>query len=415
MNKLRETAAVRLLAAIAVVLLAACNGAPGHAGHAGADAHDETRRGPHGGWWFEDGDFAAELKIVEAGIPPEFRLYAYANGNPVPVDGITARVQTTRLGGDREEFTFVGEQDYLRGIGRVGEPHSFDIRLEVTSGGRSYDWQLANYEGRTVIPRRIADEAGLETEIAGPQTIVETLELTGTVQTNPGRVSQVRARFPGVVTRVVRDIGDTVRRGDALAYLETNQSLSSVALTAPIAGMLVDRNVQAGQVTGDAPLFVIADLSEVWVQLDVFGHGLAAIEAGQAVSVSSLDGASYTGTVDWVAPVVAHGSQSARARVALQNPDGALRPGQFVRALVTTARTPVPLAVRRSALQTFREWNVVYACVGDTYEVRMLDLGRKDDRYVEVIGGLTPGEAYVTANSYLVKADVEKSGASHDH
>ena len=117
----------------------------------------------------------------------------------------------------------------------------------------------------------------------------------------------------------------------------------------------------------------------------------------------------------WVSPLVAHGSQSVRARVPLENPHGELRAGQFVRARVTVSATNVPLAVRRSALQTFRDFDVVYAKVEDTYEVRMLELGQHDDNYIEVLGGLSPGEIYVTGNSYLVKADIEKSGASHDH
>jgi cobalt-zinc-cadmium efflux system membrane fusion protein len=162
-------------------------------------------------------------------------------------------------------------------------------------------------------------------------------------------------------------------------------------------------------------LFVIADLSEVWVQLDVFGRHLGAIKTGQQVSISSLDGSYVNGAIDWVSPLVAHGSQSVRARIPLENPDGALRAGQFVRARVTVGETDVPLAVRRSALQTFRDFDVVYAKVGETYEVRMLHLGLKDETHIEVLAGLTPGESYVTDNSYLVKADIEKSGASHDH
>ena len=66
-------------------------------------------------------------------------------------------------------------------------------------------------------------------------------------------------------------------------------------------------------------------------------------------------------------------------------------------------------------MQSFRDFTVVYAKVDDTYEVRMLDLGRRDGEFVEVLGGLEPGTDYVIENSYLVKADVEKSGASHDH
>jgi cobalt-zinc-cadmium efflux system membrane fusion protein len=75
----------------------------------------------------------------------------------------------------------------------------------------------------------------------------------------------------------------------------------------------------------------------------------------------------------------------------------------------------VGLAVPLSALQRFRDFEVVFAQVGETYEVRMLSLGRRDSRSVEVLGGLAPGTVIVTDNSYLIKADIEKSGASHDH
>jgi membrane fusion protein, heavy metal efflux system len=71
----------------------------------------------------------------------------------------------------------------------------------------------------------------------------------------------------------------------------------------------------------------------------------------------------------------------------------------------------VPLA----ALQTFRDWDVVAVNDGELYQLQPVELGRRDGANVEVLSGLAPGARVVTANSYLVKADVEKSGASHDH
>ena len=90
-------------------------------------------------------------------------------------------------------------------------------------------------------------------------------------------------------------------------------------------------------------------------------------------------------------------------------------PGTYVTATIKVDEFEVPLAVRRDGLQSFRDFTVVYAQFDDQYEVRMLDLGRQDEQYAEVLGGLQPGTRYVTANSYVLKADVEKSGASHDH
>jgi cobalt-zinc-cadmium efflux system membrane fusion protein len=71
--------------------------------------------------------------------------------------------------------------------------------------------------------------------------------------------------------------------------------------------------------------------------------------------------------------------------------------------------------VRTKALQRFRDFTVVYARVGDTYEVRMLELGRRTPEWAEVLGGLSPGEIYVADNAFLIRADIEKSGAAHDH
>jgi cobalt-zinc-cadmium efflux system membrane fusion protein len=99
----------------------------------------------------------------------------------------------------------------------------------------------------------------------------------------------------------------------------------------------------------------------------------------------------------------------------IPNNEGRFRSGQFVRGHVTIAEHPVALAVHVSAIQRFRDFQVVFARYGDSYEVRMLELGRRDQDWVEVLAGLKPGTEYVSENSFLIKADIEKSGASHDH
>ena len=112
----------------------------------------------------------------------------------------------------------------------------------------------------------------------------------------------------------------------------------------------------------------------------------------------------------WLLP-----SQTIVARATLDNRDGQWRPGTAIEAEVTVSTREVPLAVRADALQRFRDFTVVFAQIGDTFEVRMLELGEADGEHVEVLGGLKPGTRYVTDQSFLIKADIEKSGASHDH
>jgi len=90
-------------------------------------------------------------------------------------------------------------------------------------------------------------------------------------------------------------------------------------------------------------------------------------------------------------------------------------PGMTVEGTVVVGSEEVPLAVRTIALQRFRDFTVVYGRFGDTYEVRMLELGRQTPEWTEILGGLEPGTTYVTENAFLIRADVEKSGAVHDH
>lgn len=386
-----------------------------HAAHDEAGHDDDLPRGSHGGRLLESDDLALELVMFESGAPPEFHVYAYVAGEPVSPQEVTLRIELERLDGEIDVYSFTPFEDFLRGSGVVAEPHSFDVRVSAAYAGKDYQWVYENHEGRTQIPATVARAAGVTTEIAGPIEIDEVLELTGRVQTDPDRLSRVRARFPGVIRSLSQGLGDVVEEGAVLATIQSNESLQNYTVKAPIGGLIVARDAQLGEATGEAPLFIVADLSEVWVELDIFGRDLGRVKTGQRVVVETLDDYAAEGRVDWVSPLASHMSQSVRARVRMPNPDGRLRPGQFVRGHVTVAQHDVPLAVRRSAIQRFRDFQVVFARVKDTYEVRMLELGRGNEEWVEVLQGLKPGTEYVTGNSYLIKADIEKTGASHDH
>jgi membrane fusion protein, heavy metal efflux system len=375
----------------------------------------EEARGPHGGRLLEDGAFTLELAIFESGVPPELHAWATESGRPVAPGEVDLTVELTRLGGVRDQVRFVPVADYLRGSPSVVEPHSFDVHVAARHSGRSHEWSYESYEGRTTIAAEIASAAGIATRVAGPGTIADTLMVYGTVATDLTRVREVQARFPGAIRSVARKVGDTVRVGDALATIESNESLQTYTVTAPIAGTITARHAEPGEQTGTEPLFVVVDLSTVWAELNVFSRDRSRLRPGTPARIIADDGAEVEGTIDYLAPVSDRSSQSVTARVLVDNAQGRWTPGQFVEARVTVSETPVALAVPLSALQRFREFDVVFARVGDVYEVRMLTLGRRDGANVEVLDGLAAGTEYVTENSYLVKADIEKSGASHDH
>lgn len=269
---------------------------------------------------------------------------------------------------------------------------------------------------RTQIAAATASAMGVKLAVAGPATLLQTLTLSGTVQADPTRISRVRARYPGVVREIAVQPFSTVSRGAVLAQVQSNESLLNYPLTAPIAGTIVEQQAQVGEATGDAALFTIVDITRVWVELDVFQRELALIDEGQRVELIDLDGSVVAnGHIARIAPLVVHGSQSVRARVVIDNTSGNLRPGQFVSGRVTITTSKVPLAVEIDALQRFRDADVVFVVSGDAYEALTVKKGRADSQYVEVLAGLEAGMQYVTANSYLIRADLEKSGAGHDH
>jgi cobalt-zinc-cadmium efflux system membrane fusion protein len=372
-------------------------------------------RGPHNGRLLEDGDFALEITIFETGLPPELRIFPYFMGRPVSPSDVELIVELGRTGNVTDGFSFFEQSDFLRGDGVVTEPHSFDVRVFATYQGNQYEWHYESFEGRTIIPAELALEAGVGTDIAGPAIIDETLKLSGSVEVDPNRVSHVRPRFPGIIKSINVDLGDVVEAGDTLLIVESSESLQDYPVLAPISGIIMKRNAQAGEVTADTPLFTIFDLSHVWIELDVFAKDIGKIKEGQIVLIKTLDGYTSSGVIDWFSPMSSLASQSVHARVPLDNSDNRLRPGQYIRAEVRIAEHQVPLAVKRSGVQKFRDFDVVYAKFGETYEVRMLDFGITNDEWMEVTGGLSPGTEYVSENSYLIKADIEKSGATHDH
>ncbi len=386
-----------------------------HASHNDTHADEEYTKGPQGGRLLQEEGFALEITLFEKGVPPEFHLYSYYENELVNPAEVSASIKLRRLDGQVDEFSFTPQSNFLRGDGIVTEPHSFDVSVHARYQDKDYKWEYPNYEGRVQIEPAIADESGIRVETAQAATIKKVINFTGQVQIDPDRISEVRARFPGVVKKNYKELGDTVKRGDVLARIQSNESLQNYEVIAPINGVIVQRDIQNGETTSQAPLFVITDLTKLWAELDIFSKDIRHVRTGQQASLSTLDGAHYEGNIAWLSPMLSHASQSIQARVIIDNAAGEFRPGQYIRGAVTIADIPVELAVRKSAIQSFRDFQVVFARINDTYEVRMLELGQADSQWVEVRAGLKPGTEYVVDNSFLIKADIEKSGASHDH
>jgi membrane fusion protein, heavy metal efflux system len=193
--------------------------------------------------------------------------------------------------------------------------------------------------------------------------------------------------------------------------------LTLFEIRSPIDGVVTDKRISVGEaLKEDSNVFTVSDLATVWVESPVAAKDLGAITAGQKATVrANAFAATADGRIAYVSALVGEETRSATARIVLPNPKGIWRPGLPVSIEVVADEAEVPVAVAAEALQTVRDWRVVFGRYGEHLEARPLELGRSDGRLVEVLGGLQAGERYAAKNSFLIKAELGKAGASHDH
>ncbi len=258
--------------------------------------------------------------------------------------------------------------------------------------------------------------AGIELATAAPQLLRDTLQLNGIVQPNQEALIQVTPRFPGIVKDVRKRIGDRVEKGEVLAIVESNQSLTAYELKAALSGTVIDRQTTLGEyVSEQKPAFVIADLSSVWVDFSVYRRDINRVRLGDAVAIDAGDGGpAIEAKISYLSPVGSRDTQSALARAVVANADRRLRPGLFVTGRLTLSAKQAAVAVKSSALQTMENRNVVFVREGNRFEVRNVELGERDLQFVEIASGLKSGEVYAAGNSFIVKAEMGKGGADND-
>jgi len=404
-----------LLASVVGLSTPGCNRQGGEEAH--HHDHIQEEHGPHGGMLLKEGDIELELGIHEAGGPPRFRAYLSDNGKPVSPDAVSLRVTLRRLGGLENEITFVPKGDLLLSVQEISEPHSFDVTVEATYKNKEARWMYPSYEGRTTLSPEVARESGIETEAAKAQVIQQTIRMRGKITPSEHRIAHVIPRFAGIVKEGRKHIGDPVAKGEVLAVIESNQSLQPFEVRSQIAGSVINGHLIVGEfVPENQWVYIVADLSEVWADFFIPLEERSSVKVGQEVLVKGASGEeTFKGTVDYVAPYADEKAQAQLVRVVLPNENKLLVPGMFVTGDLVVGQREVPVSIRPSGLQTLGRWNVVFAKYGENYEARPLELGISNGEWTEVTSGLTAGTEYVTKNSFTIKADILKHGATHDH
>lgn len=201
------------------------------------------------------------------------------------------------------------------------------------------------------------------------------------------------------------------QRVSALGGDGAGGELGVLAVKSPIAGKVVESKLSRGQsVEASAVLFKVADLSRVWILLDVFERDLSRVRPGDAVEISPQTNAAIalTGKVAHVGDVINLETRSGDVRVVVDNPESSLRPGQSVIARIHTqqGKTSVVVLPRDAVTTVDGKHTVFVARDATSVEPRTVVVGAQDGVKVEVTSGLTPGERVCVKGVFALKSEI---------
>lgn len=390
----------------------------GHDEHGHEEAaHAEGATGPHGGRLLEGDHLQAEVTIFEEGVPPQMRVWLYDDGKPLPATDARVTITLQRLGRAPETIAFSPRGDFLVGDRVVEEPHSFVVEIDAVAGSRKLHASYETFEARVVIAPEVAAAGGVTSMVAGPRELERSLHLTGRIGIPSDRLADLHPRFAGLVREAVGGIGDKVERGAVLATLESNATLARYTVASPLSGVILDRRVVVGATVAESDvLYTVADLSRVWADFDVYGSDTSVVHVGEDLVVrDDAHAVEAAAKVSYVSPLRDVHTQTTLARAVLDNADGRWSPGAFVSATIALEEKPAAVAVPPSALQTWRGNEAVFILADGIWEARPVLVGRRGDEWIELLSGVDAGTTVATGNTFLLRAEIEKAGASHDH
>ncbi|MAK61613.1 MAG: hypothetical protein CMK09_11585 [Ponticaulis sp.] len=196
-------------------------------------------------------------------------------------------------------------------------------------------------------------------------------------------------------------------------------SLTRYELAAPISGTIIERHAVLGEVLEEGaqpPAFVVADTDSVWVDAAIYGADLGRLRSGAPVSIDPGDGGQpIESTIDFVSPQIGERTRTGRARIVIDNPGDRLRPGMFVTVFAAASDAQSTVRVPVTALQTVDGETVVFVRSADGFEVRQVRLGRRSDRYAEILSGVGLGEMIATTQTFSLKAELQKGEFDDGH
>jgi len=263
------------------------------------------------------------------------------------------------------------------------------------------------------------EEFVIKVSTAKSGDIYEYIKLTGEIIIIPDRLAHITPRFPGIVKKIHKRIGDKVYKGEVLAVIESNESLTTYKVKSFIKGKVIDMHISMGEVISSDNSdhgFVVADLTKVWANFNVYQNDLNSIKIGQKVIITGPGSEKITGNISYISPIVDKKTRTSTARVALPNRNGNWRPGIFITGNVVTKTTNVPIIIPKSAILTFEGQKTIFIKTEAGFQPQKVSTGISNEKYYKVTNGLEKGQTYVSKGGFIIKAELMKEsfgGCNH--
>ncbi len=303
---------------------------------------------------------------------------------------------------------------------KVVDSHEHGGHEEEAGGHEGHGDEGGGHEGhgkRVEFDAEAIRNSGIVLDTVRAGIIRKALPLNGLVQANQDKVARMMPRFAGVVKEVRHHLGNKVSKGQVLAVIESNESLAPYNVISQMSGTVIQKNVNPGEVVAEEDLlYTVADLSTVWIDLNVHRQDFNRLKVGQEVLVKmDKESPAVKSRISYLSPIGAENTQTMLARIVVPNPTGLWRPGLYVDGQVTLETEEVPMAISENAIQTLDGKEVVFVQEENAFEARAVEVGVRDGEWAEVLSGVGPGDVYCSGNSFIIKAEIGKGEAKHEH
>jgi cobalt-zinc-cadmium efflux system membrane fusion protein len=213
------------------------------------------------------------------------------------------------------------------------------------------------------------------------------------------------------------NLKNALQKTQALSGSSSLSGGNRYEVRAPFDGTVIEKHVVLGEVVNDTSnVFVLTDLSHVWATFNVSARDLGRVVVGKKVEVVAAElGSTAQGVVAYVGSLLGEQTRAATARVTLDNPEGAWRPGLFVTINVATSTQKAAVTVPVQAIQTLEDKPSVFVRTPEGFQAQPVQLGVRDSGFVEVTNGLDAGTQIAVEGSFILKSELGKGSAEHSH